>query len=69
MSCEWFSATFDVIQSTVTRVWHLFCQDIPWIDYFTQAWYNLAQTSPKAFNYRLNKEELEFENYFEIKEC
>ena len=35
---------------------------------FTQEWHSLIQNSPKAINYRLFKDNFEFENYFNILE-
>lgn len=36
------------------------------IDQFKQSWQSFLQTSPKALNYRLYKDELKFENYNNI---
>jgi hypothetical protein len=35
---------------------------------FTQEWHSLIQNLPKAINYRLFKDNFEFENYFNILE-
>jgi hypothetical protein len=35
---------------------------------FTQEWHSLIQNSPKDINYRLFKDNFEFENYFNILE-
>ena len=37
-------------------------------DQFTQEWHFLIQSSSKAINYRLSKDNFEFENYFNILE-
>ena len=37
-------------------------------DQFTQEWHFLIQISSKAINYRLSKDNFEFENYFNILE-
>jgi hypothetical protein len=37
-------------------------------DQFKQDWYSLIEHSPKALNYRIFKENFEFENYFRILE-
>ena len=37
-------------------------------DQFKQGWYSLIEHSPKALNYRIFKENFEFENYFRVLE-
>ena len=37
-------------------------------DQFKQDWYSLIEHSPKALNYRIFKENFEFENYLSILE-
>jgi hypothetical protein len=37
-------------------------------EHFTQEWHSLIQNSPKAINYRLFKDNFEFENYFNMLE-
>jgi hypothetical protein len=37
-------------------------------DQFKQGWYSLIEHSTKALNYRIFKENFEFENYFRVLE-